>query len=481
MKNDKNYRFRALALNPLVLIVYGIICYYIYSLLQYGGLKRKVPFILAGIIILIIWFIWCIFKYRRKSGESTASKQFKIWYFMALFILILTTVTTGANVYKSGRSFNGKLSWFIQDLKNKRKIKFSHNNIYHDGLDGIFQDIKKKIDLPEELYLSNEFRLKFNSKGEVSYLYSYLYGKDKKGESQSFLISYDVRKSEDIIVYLNGQVNENYDDRKKLQAFIDLMKWVPLEESVQKWNQEEYGILYAGVRSWGYNRDGIIYINENSETREISIAEEEIIGHTLSLYVPNKEDTIMPIRYIHDGIKILPEDEKGEEWNIGYSYNDGEESYFLNKDLGYQLSVVDAALGSRFYALLKTQNGGHTWETINSDPFSNNTGLSSGITFIDKKLGFIGLSHSGGIYGELYRTDNGGLSFEELSIPEIEVSLSESETYMPFDFPEMPYEENGRLFLLVGQGQDGDYKGGIKAMYKSKDNGKTWEYVKEVK
>ncbi|HKM02991.1 MAG TPA: hypothetical protein VJZ04_00085, partial [Lachnospiraceae bacterium] len=99
--------------------------------------------------------------------------------------------------------------------------------------------------------------------------------------------------------------------------------------------------------------------------------------------------------------------------------------------------------------------------------------------FINESLGFIALSHNGGSQAELYRTTDGGLSYEEISLPTMEVSLGEDQVQEPFDFPGMPYEENGEVLLLVGQGQDGDYKGGIKALYHSEDNGKTWIYVKE--
>jgi hypothetical protein len=192
---------------------------------------------------------------------------------------------------------------------------------------------------------------------------------------------------------------------------------------------------------------------------------------------------LIPARFINEQIDYIPENndtDNSNDWDVGYNYNEGEETFFINEDLGYQLPVVDAALGSRFYSLLKTENGGTSWETLNQDPYIGRTGVSAGIIFINEELGFIGMSHSGGSYGELYRTKDGGASFEEVSIPEIQVSLSETETYNPFDLPEMPFEENGKLLLLVGQGQDGDYKGGCKALYQSDDRGKTWEYIKEV-
>ena len=43
----------------------------------------------------------------------------------------------------------------------------------------------------------------------------------------------------------------------------------------------------------------------------------------------------------------------------------------------------------------------------------------------------------------------------------------------------MPYEEDGKFLILVGQGQDGDYKSGIRALYQSEDQGKTWTFVRE--
>lgn len=480
MKKSKNYKFRAIILNPLVLVVYGIICYYLYSLLQYGGVSRKVPIILLNGIILLIWFLWSFYKNRKQEKSYSEKHYYKTWYSIAIFILISITLVTGANIYKSGTNLNGKLAWFIHDLKNKRQIEYIHNNVYVDGLQGLFLDIEEKVELPEELYVSNEFRLEFDNNGEVNYIYTYLYGKNEKGETQSFLISYDRSKDEDIIVLLGGYVDADFDDEMKLRPIMEIMDWISLEDIVNQWVEKEYGILYVGVRNWGYNTDGILYIGESGEIREAGIPFDEIIGYTLSVYVLGKEDIITPVRYIHDELKVSREKiEETKLWEIGYNYNDGEETYFINENLGYQLPVVDAALGSRFYALLQTQDGGDTWESVNSDPFLGHTGVSSGIKYIDEDLGFIGLSHSGGSYAELYRTEDGGFTFEKIVIPEVEVSLNESETYNPFDFPDMPYEENGKLYLFVGQGQDGDYNGGIKALYQSEDSGKTWEYLKE--
>lgn len=130
---------------------------------------------------------------------------------------------------------------------------------------------------------------------------------------------------------------------------------------------------------------------------------------------------------------------------------------------------------------MKTVDGGATWEMINEGPFKDSLGGAAGITFINDKLGFLGLSHGGGTYSNLYRTEDGGVSYEKIEFPLKEVVLDNGESINPFDFPDMPYEENGVLNMLVGQGADGDYNVNSKALYQSKDNGATWEFIKEIK
>ena len=107
-------------------------------------------------------------------------------------------------------------------------------------------------------------------------------------------------------------------------------------------------------------------------------------------------------------------------------------------------------------------------------------GGASGITFINEKLGFLVLSHSGGSHADLYRTEDRGSSYKKVDFPAVKIPLKDGKTYNPFDFPGMPYDENGTLNTMVGQGSDGDYNKNCEALYRSKDQGITWEYVKET-
>lgn len=196
---------------------------------------------------------------------------------MALTILLLVTLTTGTKVYQSAINYQGKLSWFIHELKNKRKIEFVHDNIYHDSLEGIFEDIQKEMTLPKKLYVFTDFRLKFNKDGQIISLDTFLYGKDQEDKTQSFLITYDRNKEKDVTVYLNGYVDANYNGEKKLQPLMDLAQWISFEKTVSGWSEEQYGILYTGFRNWGHNSEGIIYIDENGETKQLEASNDEVV------------------------------------------------------------------------------------------------------------------------------------------------------------------------------------------------------------
>src|SRR5699024_9641888 len=144
--------------------------YYLSSLLQYGGVKRRLPVTVMGTMILLVWFLWCFYK-KRKQRKSFNEKDHlsqkkmgisKIWYFTALSILLFTTIVTGMKIYQSGINYQGKLAWWIEDIKNKREVELTHNNIYEDGLKGVFEDIQETITLPDDLYISNKFELRFN-------------------------------------------------------------------------------------------------------------------------------------------------------------------------------------------------------------------------------------------------------------------------------------------------------------------------------
>ncbi|MCR5033784.1 MAG: hypothetical protein K6A92_13115, partial [Lachnospiraceae bacterium] len=151
----------------------------------------------------------------------------------------------------------------------------------------------------------------------------------------------------------------------------------------------------------------------------------------------------------------------------------------------YAMIPIDRALGSSFYILMFYEKKGKadTASLISSDPFRGSIGEVSFLTFLgDGQTGFSCLTHSGGSYGELFRTDNGGKSFASVSLPSPEIALPDGKNYNPFVMPEQVWEEDGAIYLLAGQGPDGDYhdpalEGWPVGIYVSHDGGKSFAFL----
>ncbi|PJI07288.1 MULTISPECIES: WD40/YVTN/BNR-like repeat-containing protein [Clostridium] len=475
------------------ILVYWLAFYELYILCKFGRFKNNVPILIGCLTFFVVWFIILIIRKLRKSavldGQSeneyeNYSKLKTKWNCVVLVILVLITCFYGAKIYHDAVKYNGKLAWLLEDLRNKKTVKLQHDNIYKDGVKGLFSDINAKIHMPEKLYVATSFSLKFDSDGKITAFDTFLYGKDSDGKLKTYLISYDGSKSDDITVRLNGNANPTYSKDKLLKPLLDTMKVIPLKKTVSKWNEKQFGILYYGKRSFGYNTTGIMYIDSKGNISSPGMAFSQISGYTVSIYVPGKENEYVPVRYnLLEGSANakMPEFSNANE-NKKPSFDEPDKAsgqFYLSKKVGYRLQVTAAAAGSRSYSLEGTTDGGTTWETINDDPFAGDIGTASGVTFLNDKLGFLCLAKSGGSRGDLYRTEDGGKSYAKVSFPEVKVT-SAGQTYNPFDLPGMPYKKNGILNALVGQGSDGDYNGNSKALYESKDNGKTWGYVKEV-
>lgn len=163
-----------------------------------------------------------------------------------------------------------------------------------------------------------------------------------------------------------------------------------------------------------------------------------------------------------------------EERFLEYYRDDYEKEVFLPDGItGYRMVVLDAALGSRMYGLLKSTDQGESWQVANRDPFGS-TGMGIDFTFLDEEFGFATLMHNGGDEAELYVTEDGGKSYEMAVLQGLTVTLEDGYVYNPYDYPQMPYMEDGRLYLLCGQGADGDYNGGdgaALALFESTDHG----------
>ncbi|WP_125143440.1 hypothetical protein [Clostridium transplantifaecale] len=117
----------------------------------------------------------------------------------------------------------------------------------------------------------------------------------RRGGFHSYLITYDSDKSDRSTVYLDGTVSDPLNEEKRFQPMRTVLGQVNLKTAVSKWDAEEYGILYYGMRQWD-GSDGILYINESGETRKAGMDDDNISGYSVSLFVPGREDEVTPLR-----------------------------------------------------------------------------------------------------------------------------------------------------------------------------------------
>ncbi|PDY48689.1 WD40/YVTN/BNR-like repeat-containing protein [Bacillus pseudomycoides] len=472
----------SLLTNPILIIGYWIFCYELALFCMYGRMNYNIYILLLCIVFFISVITFTTMRIiKDKEYESKKLINLNAWKYISIIIIVVITSFYGVKIYKSATNYEGKLAWFIERLKNERSVKFEHNNIYEYGVEGIFEDINKKYTLPKKLYMASDFELKFNSDGTITLFDTFVYGKNADGKEETYLITYNKNKSQDITIIRNGYAKPDYDEDKLVEPLIKTVKAIPVKKTVSKWNESKYELVYYGKRNWGYNTEGIININEDGTEHNLKEATSEIIGYTVSIFVPGKEKELVPARYnlIGDPNWSKPNQKSSKEKQ--QDLTNSKEQFYLSKEVGYKLTITEKALGSAFYSLSKTTDGGKTWEVINTDPFIGGIGSVSGITFINDKLGFLGAIRPSGTNGELYRTDDGGISFKKVNYTPHEVKLDSGQSISPFDSPGMPYEKDGVFNMLVGQGADGDYNGDSSVLYQSKDKGETWEYIKEVK
>jgi len=166
-----------------------------------------------------------------------------------------------------------------------------------------------------------------------------------------------------------------------------------------------YGTLDGATHTWLVTYDKnksskiIVYLDGYAET---NFSEEE-------KFDAEKLDALV------DGsgtLTFIPESSISDETVPEKVYTD--DTFWLDDNIGYSLKIVNAALGTYYYSLNKTTDGGNTWEILNNDPFLGNGGVAGGITFSDELHGDIVMAHAGKESIEYYETEDGGNSFVQI-------------------------------------------------------------------
>lgn len=482
---------------------YVVLLYQICQLCQYGGVRSHLPMLAAaGILFAACGILWLMtgmqIRQERTEENGKGKKRAELW--ICLAIMLIASIYFGGRIVYSAIPYHGALSWKLQEWRNKRKVELIHNNFFETGAEGLMEDLDEALDLPETLYIRGRFRLSFDGDGTIQTVETFLYGRDEGGDTRTYLVSYDADNGTDMTVWIDGYAQAEFDEDMGLSPMLRILQEAPCKEQVAAWEQmgagNTYEILYMGRRSF-QTEEGLQILSGDADgdgvvsgTFQPGMLSEggEVMGYEVSLHIPDVEE-VVPVRYMMEPEYITPEQITGEQeaqqteeaketdtWTVDDS--DGSMRYFLDEQHGWMLEVTDASLGSRFYVLNRTTDGGTTWETVNQDPFDGNIGVAEGLQFYDENFGFVALSGASQTSSRMYMTKDGGSTFTQIQLP------MDTVTELPQNAQELGYtlenyaylcmpEKNGEI-LTIDVLAEAVAKEGIR--FRSEDGGETWIY-----
>lgn len=303
-KKKENYFLRMIS-NPVFLIIYAVFWFHLYSLCRFGRMAKNIPVLLlctaCFVLYVILYLIWVHQHKKHKAWEIPAVCR-KIWKWPVLLALIVCTVAGAYKVVWSGIPYNGKLAWFLEDLQNKRTVVLQeeHRNVYRNGVEGFFEDVDRKVGLPEKLCLATSFNMHFLKDGTIDTVDTMLLGFDEKGNCVgSYLITYNQSKSHKITIYLNDAAGKQWDEKKDIRPLIEAVSCIDLKETVKAWDQNEYGVLYYGLREWNDTAENLMWLNGAKETWKLQGTGRMVSAYSVSVFCPLKEEQA-PIRFLYD-------------------------------------------------------------------------------------------------------------------------------------------------------------------------------------
>ena len=151
-----------------------------------------------------------------------------------------------------------------------------------------------------------------------------IYGKNEAGEKKTYLIDYDADSSNDMTVWIDGNVNGEYSDDMRLSPMIEILNNSDWTSQVEAWaetfeEQQIYEILYMGRRSFS-SEEGLQYISgdadgDGTETGTGNFTQlrsgGEIVGFEVSLHIPDL-NSVTPVRYIMEPEYVSQQELKQE-------------------------------------------------------------------------------------------------------------------------------------------------------------------------
>lgn len=425
----------SIAMKALLVVIYAFFIKIVTDFLQVGGVARRLPPILILAFFLTVILITLIFIEKRKLKRQGSTKRIrKISSTLCLCFMLIFTGYGGVKAYKSINDVTSKISRHLNEVS----ITVKNMNLYNDGINNIIKAIDGRVNLPDEIYLRDSFSLKYKDNGEITDISFGLYGKSKSGKYQGYLVSFDSKKGDKIIVYKNSYQGESFDKKSKFSALSNAIK-----EALTNNQSADTGRISANNEP-AYNNDNTIEYSKGTIT-------------CIDSRGARKDLTI-------DDGKREPQETKDETTT---------DDFFATKQVGYRFVVADAAAGTRFYSLEKTVDGGDNWNMYNKSPFLQDGGSDPTASFVNEDVGIFIIGRNSGSESRAYLTTDGGKTTKLIDniIPQVSIGGA---MYQVYDYPTKLIMDGSTLTLEVGQGADGDYNNNDSQYMISPDMGVTW-------
>ena len=479
MIKKEHYLFWAKLFNPVIIIAFAILVWLLIEIANYGHILKLLLAALIG-LGLLIWLIWCIshFKSWQKASKASSSRTlYKIWNVLGPVTFIVLCTILGIRLYQSAEEIGTPLNTRVDHIFNERSITLTDENIYHNGLHEIFTNINHKMPLPNKLYVSPDdpLEITFNRNGDITRFEAYLTGQNTNKSGDTYLIDYDASQSNKLTIRrsqdsFNDQIVRKSNDITPLLKITNTKKFA---DTLKNEIGANFDLYYAGSTKSKVSQAGFIDVHSNKMLPD----DDQTFQYNVPVYA-HGDTALALVRFFDSRIPAntaLPVPDPTAD------LSPNEAQSFRNKKIGYRLQVANSALGTYYYKLVQTNDGGATWSLLNDNPFLGEGGTALDVKFLNNSLGFVSLSQNSGTSAKLYRTDDAGKTFSEVTYDAKTVSFNNQDNYAPFVVPDMPTQTKDGLQMTVSQGVQGNYENGLaKALYQSTDNGTTWSFVKII-
>lgn len=216
------------------------------------------------------------------------------WTVLILWVLI--TLFGIYSVGKSAISYNGKLSWKIEEWKRVRTVSLGSDNIYELRLEGMMDNIERRIEVSPHL-VAKSYSVHFRKDGTMETIDLFLYGFDGNYKPhRNYLIWYDSKKSRNLYVKIQNldgaeEAGGNYQQESDFSLLKDMMEMIPIQEDTESWTGEEFQLQYEGYENWEGDANGVLLMEEDGTITEASSYAGEAEGISLSVFCTDKNET----------------------------------------------------------------------------------------------------------------------------------------------------------------------------------------------